>query len=202
MALQLTLPAGTRTKSSITNPLVVGIDAITPSYNDSTDSIIYRYAFNDLNPPSFTVATCTTVNASPTVTTAVANGFASVKPGDAITGTGIPAATTVLSVESATSLTLSANATAAGTVTLTIDPPQFDATLLAMQLEFSLSGSTLSVTATFRNYSGVNAFDANGNGDDDLPFADSSTVGSPQVVTLQSIEVDSFLTNARVPRAV
>jgi hypothetical protein len=72
---------------------------------------------------SFTVADGATTNASPTVTSATA-GFSSVDVGRRISGAGIPALATILSVTNATTIVLSANATAtAAGVTLTIGIP-------------------------------------------------------------------------------
>lgn len=63
-------------------------------------------------------ATATTTSGSTAVTLAVAD--ANIKVGMAVSGTGI-AANTVVAAVSGTSVTLSANATASGTVTLTFD---------------------------------------------------------------------------------
>ena len=60
----------------------------------------------------------TTVIGSPSVTLAASNLL--IGAGQSVTGTGIPSGTTVVSV-STTTVVLSANATAAGTVTLTFD---------------------------------------------------------------------------------
>jgi hypothetical protein len=60
----------------------------------------------------------TTTNLSPTVTLAASNPL--IGAGQTVTGTGIPANTTVVSI-STTTLTLSNNATASGTVTLTFN---------------------------------------------------------------------------------
>jgi hypothetical protein len=60
----------------------------------------------------------TTTNLSPTVTLAAANPL--IGAGQTVTGTGIPANTTVVSI-STTTLTLSNNATASGTVVLTFN---------------------------------------------------------------------------------
>jgi len=73
-------------------------------------------------PPSGTagtVASCTTTNGSPIVTTTNSFTTSNIVAGMGVTGTGIPGSTTVLYVISATELLLSANATATGTVTLT-----------------------------------------------------------------------------------
>jgi hypothetical protein len=65
-------------------------------------------------------ADAATTNGSATLTSATAN-FNSQDAGKTISGTGIPGSTTILSVESKTSITLSTNATATGTgVTITI----------------------------------------------------------------------------------
>ena len=54
--------------------------------------------------------------------TAPANSFHEEDTGRTVTGTGIPANTTIASVQSPTGATLSANATATGTVTVTLGP--------------------------------------------------------------------------------
>ncbi len=62
---------------------------------------------------------CTTTNGSATVTTA---STANLVAGIALAGTGIPANATILSINSLTQFTLSANATASGTNTLDFAP--------------------------------------------------------------------------------
>lgn len=64
---------------------------------------------------------CTTANGSPTVT--LANATLYLIPGMLVSGTGIAGGTTVSSVDSDTAITLSANATASGTNTLTFKIP-------------------------------------------------------------------------------
>lgn len=75
-----------------------------------------------LRPVGVFTASGTTTNASPTVT--FASTIAAIGPGVSVTGTGIPAGTTVVSaaeVGGVWTATLSQNATASGTVTLTFD---------------------------------------------------------------------------------
>lgn len=67
----------------------------------------------------FAVTNCTTVNASPNVSTTSSFATAQVVEGMTVTGAGIPVGTTVLSVTDATHIVLSNNATASATVTLT-----------------------------------------------------------------------------------
>jgi hypothetical protein len=80
---------------------------------------------------SFTVAACTTVKGSASVTTT--NNFLTagtgVAVGTLVTGTGIPIGTFVKPGFSATGLSLSQPATAAGTVTLTFYPPSVGETV-------------------------------------------------------------------------
>lgn len=64
-------------------------------------------------------ATVTTTNASPNIT-AAAGTFSEEDPGRSITGTGIPASATISTVTSDTAATLSANATASGSITATL----------------------------------------------------------------------------------
>jgi hypothetical protein len=87
--------------------IVTGTNAVT--YN------VYAVAL----PPLTYTTTITTTNTSATVTT---EGTIPVPVGAGITGTGIAANTTVSAYNPGTSITLSANATASGTVTATITP--------------------------------------------------------------------------------
>lgn len=57
---------------------------------------------------------------SPTITSAAQCGFSSTIVGKAISGTGIPGGTTILSVTDANTATLSANATSSGTIRATV----------------------------------------------------------------------------------
>lgn len=72
-------------------------------------------------PEGRSVASVGTTNAS-TAITAPAGSFAEEDAGRTISGTGIPAGATLASVESDTAATLSAAATATGTITATLGP--------------------------------------------------------------------------------
>lgn len=77
--------------------------------NLMSDSLMDHYRF-----------TATTTNGSDTLTSITSSEFAYIRIGDLITGTGIPASTTIVSVDaSAGELVMSANASASGTVTVT-----------------------------------------------------------------------------------
>lgn len=92
---------------------------VTRLYNSTFTEL--RSAALSFNTVSFTVASCTTTNASATVTTTNNFNTAGVVTGMLVTGTGIPASTYVSTVDSITQITLNKNATASGTVTLTFE---------------------------------------------------------------------------------
>lgn len=86
--------------------------------NQSSDYCISYEPLVTVN-SSATISSVTTYNGLP-VLTAAAGAFSDVVVGSTITGTGIPGSTTVLSISSdGSSLLMSANATASGTVTVT-----------------------------------------------------------------------------------
>jgi hypothetical protein len=83
-----------------------------------SNSVTYNVYAVALPPYTYTT-TITTTNTSAVVTTA---GTIPVPIGAGITGTGIAANTTVSAYNPGTSITLSANATANGTITATVTP--------------------------------------------------------------------------------
>lgn len=88
----------------------------------NTRPLIGEFTGTTLAPVGVFTASGTTTNGSPTVT--FATTIAAIGPGVTVTGTGIPANTTVLTaleVSGVWTVTLDKNATASGTVTLTFD---------------------------------------------------------------------------------
>ena len=104
--------------------VIAGATSNTTWYTDKAEivtgsnSVTYNVYAVALPPYTYTT-TITTTNTSATVTT---EGTIPVPVGADITGTGIAANTTVSAYNPGTSITLSANATASGTVTATITP--------------------------------------------------------------------------------
>jgi hypothetical protein len=95
-------------------------DAI-DGYHSGTGDFIFGGHFGGVLPASFTF-TATTTNGSPTLT--AVSSFTGLMPGTPLSGTGIAsgARVSVPNVGAAT-LTMSANATASGTITLTVTRP-------------------------------------------------------------------------------
>ncbi len=196
MAVSLSLA---RPKSTTTNSVTFDISLGTPVEVDSTEeSIFLPFNLASTNPASFTVSSVTTTNSSATITT-TGGGFANVKVGDVLSGTGIDVGATVASkTANNNSITMSAPATASGTITLTVDPPAGTPTVFALKLVYGGTGSNvLSITPTLHLYDGSLA-----------PGTVGTAANSTSNVKLQridskpiSIDIDAFLTAFRVARS-
>lgn len=86
---------------------------------DATATEVYT-AYIHGAPEGRSVTDAVTTNGSPTVTSATARFTTLAHRGRKVTGTGIPANTYILSVDSATQVTLSNNCTASATITMTL----------------------------------------------------------------------------------
>jgi energy-converting hydrogenase Eha subunit E len=193
VTLELTRPKSVATNTQNTD-LTVGTVVEVDTSVEESQYIPVR--IGSIDPPPFTVSGCATTISSTSVTT-TAGGFARVRAGDVITGTGIPASTTVTAKGSDNnSLTLSQAATATGTsLTLTFDPPAFTPTIYAIRIRYSKSGSAFGVALDFMTYDGTlgstTATAANATKTTTLLASDGQPI---------SIDIDQFLTNARLDR--
>lgn len=187
---------GTRQKASTTNTLNPPL-VITNTINDASDLLETFIRYEDLapNPATFTVASCTVTSGSATVSKT--SGFANVRVGDAVSGTGIPVGAKVLSKTDDSTITLSANATATGTPTLTFTPPTMDATMLVVRKSFSMTGATLNMTLSVYKSDGTKSKDVNADGVDDVTVAD---LGDPVLSQVIPMDLDAWLTAIRVAR--
>lgn len=187
----------TRPKATTTDTVTAALTVASAVEVDSTEeSHFIPIRLGATDPSSFTVSSVATTNGSATITT-TSNGFANVKVGDALSGTGIAVGATVSAKASNTSLTMSANATATGSITLTVDPPSGTPTVLALKVVYSESGNILSFKPYLYVYDGslapgVNGSDANYT----TVFELQSKDGKPM-----NVDLDAFLTNYRVFRA-
>lgn len=152
--MAITFNTLTRPKLNTTIAFANQPSLTTTLVEDDTDKTLTIKTVETVNPASFTVTGCTTVNTQLTVTT-TNNKFVNVKVGDPVSGTGIANGTTVATKTSNTSITLSAAATGSGTVTLTFDPPSVTYVLQTLVLRLSGSNSTLSVTGDVYRYDGT-----------------------------------------------
>ena len=191
----------TRPKLSVTNAqntsLSVSTAKIVETDNATEESFFIPITSGSIDPPSFTVASCTTSSSSAIVTT-TGNEFLSVRVGDVVTGTGIVAspATTVSAKTNNNSITLSQNASAAGTVTLTFDPPAITPTVYALRVRHSKAGTTFGLAIDLMTYDGSLS------GTDGTAInATKTTSLIPADGQLVQVNIDSFLTNLRVPQS-
>ena len=197
MAITLEL---TRPKASVTNAqstqLSVSTAKIVETDSTTEESFFIPIQLGSQDPPSFTVTSCTTTNASATVTT-TGNGFLNVKAGDVVTGTNIVSSpsTTVSAKTNNNSIILNQNANASGTATLTFDPPAIIPTVYALRVRHLKAGSTFGLTVDLMTYGG-----SLGGIDGSVSNADKITNLIPADGQLIQINIDSFLTNLRVPQ--
>lgn len=192
--MPVSVASGTRLKATTTDVLTPSILAPAPTLDDSGDAIIQYIQLENItpSPSTFTCASTTTTNESTTISGA---NLTNVRVGDGITGTGIPGGTTIATKPTATTATLSQAATATGSVTVTITPPVLDANLIAIKTAMTQSGSELTFSISVYTTDGTLAQGTT---------ADTSVYTSYTEVAAQrrtvTIDLDTFLTNARVAR--
>ncbi len=104
--------------------LVAGVGVVLGSNTGIAASLVREYLITILAAGSTSVVPATTTNASAVITNLTARQVAAINPGMGVTGTGIPASTTVIGTNlTLNTVTLSANATATGDlVSLTFFP--------------------------------------------------------------------------------
>lgn len=118
--IYITRALGGAANSAITD---MAEECLLRGFNDWQNEKDWEFLLKDVS-NSFTVDSCVTAIGSPTISAPASAAFDGINIGITVTGTGIPASTTVSSYTRNTdgtvaTITLSANATANGTVTLT-----------------------------------------------------------------------------------
>jgi len=196
---------GTRPKSVQENSLAVPLLVPNPIKDDVNDRAVYYVQYENLPPVPATIEiteniTTTSGNAVLTIAgaTFTYNGVAGdydVRIGDGVAGTGIGVSAKVLSINSATQITLDTNSTASGTINdLVITPPTYDANLLAVVLDSTQSKSVLSIRVRVFRSDGSTNIDSDGDGADDSTYLDYGTALVDKKV---DINLDTVLTNQR-----
>lgn len=140
-----------RPKAEPTVPFSPNVN-YTLSVVDSTEESIKVAATVSENPGTFAVAGTLTTGSA--VVTGATGAFTAVRPGFAVTGTGIPGGTTVLAA-TGDEVTLSANATATGSQTLTFDPPAVNTTAFVLKLRVVKIGSSVRYDMQLYDYDGT-----------------------------------------------
>jgi len=109
-----------RNTVAFANTITTNTGMVLGSNVDIAASLVREFLFTVLSKGTASIISSVTTNGSPTLTGLTSALAANLVPGMGVTGTGIPASTTVIGVNSTLgTATLSANATASGTVGLT-----------------------------------------------------------------------------------
>lgn len=108
--------APVQTAASVAAGVAVGIGAAGKAGTLAASKQIVNAVVQKASTYAPTQANCQTYSGSPRINL---NGVSGLFKGLAVSGTGIPGGTTILSVDNENQITLSANATASGSVTLT-----------------------------------------------------------------------------------
>lgn len=196
--MAITLDGMSRPKLAQTNSISPALAVATAVEVDSTEeSFFIPIRLTATDPASFTVASVSVTSGSPTLTVSNA-GFANVKVGDVISGTGI-AVGSVVSAKNANnnSLTLDQNATQTTTATITVDPPSGTPDVMAIKLTLSKAGNAISVLPELYTYNGSLAPGVAGTSSN---FTKKYTLRDSNGAALV-VDLDEFLTNYRVFRS-
>lgn len=193
--MAVTLDSLSRLKSVTTNALSLDILAGTPVETDAAEeSIFIPFNLSGVDQPTFQVSDVTTDGSTGNLST-INDGFANVKVGDGVSGTGIAVGSVVTTVTDSNNIVVDLNTTAAGTVTATIDPNNgvnIDPTLFGIKVRFTKSNANLTLTVTYHTYDG-SLEDTVGT---------EGTATSTVTLGTAAVNLDAFLTGARVPRSV
>jgi hypothetical protein len=194
-----------RQKSVTTNALPVVASAATPIEIDtaSEDATLIQWRLPSTTPTAFTVVS-SAASGSPTLTTAITNGFSNARIGDVVSGTGITGGSTVTAIALGNqSLTLSASTTAvisAGTITFT--PPAITPTLLSIKVNFykdPINPALAYAGLTFYSYDGslLGVFGTDLNATKTIPLVTNTSNGSLAQIPL---DIEAFYSALRVAK--
>lgn len=192
----------TRPKLEITNDFQISV--IPSTAQTEGNKILLKVLLNHLVPDPITF-TCSFTQDSDTITLTnnTGNNISTlIRVGDVVSGVGSPFdvgayVTSVSVVGTAVTLTISDTASTTGSSSLIFSVGTVDSTLYILELDHSGSGSNLVVRPAFYAFDGSKVADANRDGDDDATITDAS---SKTNLALQTINIDSYLNNARLQR--
>lgn len=194
--MTLTISGGSRPKLTTSLDLSTSVAAENPV--ESGNYIAVKFKNPNFVPAEFTVlANITTTSDSITTT---GGGFANIRVGDILNSTSLDADSVVVSktVDNNTIVVdLDATGTATGE-TVTVTPGTIAATYYFIKLEHDFTGSKLKVTPTAYLFDGTKV--AEGGTLDDADNATINDYASIQPYTAFTIDLDTYYTNARLPR--
>ena len=196
--MPITLDGVTRPKATTTNALsaTIAVGSVVEVDTGGEESFFIPLQLGATDPASFTVSSVSTTSSSPTITT-TGGGFSTVKVGDALSGTGISGRTVQSKSNDNNTITMDGNASATGSITLTVDPPSATPVVAAIKIVLAKGGSSLTLVPTLYLYDGSLG-----------SVTTASTANATKTIRLAGtgnesmvIDLDDFLTKFRVPRS-
>jgi hypothetical protein len=192
----------TRPKLETTNDFQISV--IPSTATTEGNKIFLKVLLDNLEPDPVTFS-CSFTSASDSVTFTNNTGkniSTLIRVGDVVSGVGSPFdvgayVTAVSVVGTAVTLTISDTASSTGTENLTFAVGTVDSTVYILELDHSGSGSNLLVRPALYTFDGTKVADANRDGDDDATINDASSKAN---LAIQSINIDTYLNNARLQR--
>lgn len=188
--------SGSRPKTLTRDALPVTLIAEPPIENDTANQVRFRVSRQGIQPPVFTLP-ITTTNNSKTIS---GTDLSKLRGGDAIDST--KASGNVTAVNTGTTphtATISAAATSGGATTATVTPPAVDAALYDVVVDHVMNANdaTLYISLDLYRFDGLATSDSNLDGKDDVTTDAATKVGNSVQL---NIDLDQFLSNARIPR--
>jgi hypothetical protein len=194
--MTLTISGGTRPKLSTSLSLSTNVTADNPVETSNYFSV--RVKNPSFTPAEFTV-TANITTASDTITT-TNSGFANIRVGDILNSTSLDTDSVVLT-KSVDNNTITVSLDATGTATgesITVTPGTIAATYYYVKLEHEFTGSKLKITPTLYLFDGTQVAEGAALDNDDNALISNAT--STQAYTPVTIDLDTYYTNARLPR--
>jgi len=194
--MTLTISGGTRPKLSTSLSLSTNVTADNPVETSNYFSV--RVKNPSFTPAEFTV-TANITTASDTITT-TNSGFANIRVGDILNSTSLDTDSVVLT-KSVDNNTITVSLDATGTATgesITVTPGTIAATYYYVKLEHEFTGSKLKITPTLYLFDGTQVAEGAALDNDDNALISNAT--STQACTPVTIDLDTYYTNARLPR--
>lgn len=192
--MPITLEA-TRPKAEITNDTPLTLDIGTVIQDDALNTFFIPIEATGLTIPDFSIVDATITSGSNSITV-TGDSFAEVEIGDAIAEVvGVLPASTVVTKLDNNTITVSNNATASSTSTLTMTPVgggAVDITLVGIKISFINSiDSNTTIVATGYIYDG------------NLKGTEGTDQNATREINLNqfNINIDSILATARIPRS-
>lgn len=194
-----TLTSGTRPKSILTDDLSVGIVLPSIQIDSSTNSFIQYFQLENLTAyPSTFIVNGSYENSSTSITSFTSEGFANVRKGDRLTGTGITSGTRVLEKIDNSNIVVSFPTTSVAVNSpITFYPQVFNANLGAYKVSFSQSSSTLTCVFELYEADPTVIHDVDNDGNDDSTIEEYGKVKNKYTL---HIDLDEYLTKGRVER--